>query len=184
MEHRRIDQRDQIAVDRAVADGYRFIGTIHSYEMPTGSAFEIRLAKSDDLCACKAIAVTELRHSRLYADETIPFEFAQEVYRQRIARAFDETTVFVAEISVDDGSRIAGFCTLADNTIDLIAVNGEYQGLGIGTALVGRCRAKCRKDGHNTLHVATQGSNRQARSFYERCGFERTKILQDFHKDG
>ena len=177
---RRIDEMDQMAIDRAVADGYRFVDTIYEYEMPIlNLSFDVRLATLHDLYPCIKIGLSELRHSRFYTDTAIPFDVAQQIYRERITYAFERAIIFVAETT----DCVIGFCALTDNTIDLIAVGKQYQRQSVGKVLVERCIAKCTKDGYETLCVATQGSNEEARRFYEKCGFQRVNIKKDFHND-
>jgi len=201
---RRIASTDTEAIETAVADGYRYIGTIHEYELSISNIkIEIYYALSFDLEACIEIGLQELRHSRFYADPSIPFETAQAIYRERIERAFKRATVVGLPRSLNHKvyrqrmtqdslkspvivamhkDEIIGFCALTGNTIDLIAVKKEYQNQGVGRALVEESTDICRNNGYTTLRTATQGSNRQARSFYERCGFEKSEIKKDFHK--
>ena len=57
-------------------------------ELPTNKVF-IRPVLPVDLPDMITIGLKELRHSRLYADPEIPFEYAQEVYRDRINYAYN-----------------------------------------------------------------------------------------------
>ena len=180
---RRIDKDDTDGLEHAIKDGFDFIGTLHSYKLDIPLdhfPVDIRDARQDDYDDVLEIALSELRHSRLYADSNIPFEVAQAVYRDRIKLAFRVSTIFVAVHIGDQG--IVGFCTLLDREIELIAVKSEHHGKGIGRKLVERCIDVASTRGDKTLIVKTQGSNRQARNFYEKVGFTRTQIEKDFHK--
>ena len=215
---KRIDYKDLEAIDAVVKDGFYFIGTLHSYELDipelrsdiyirrvnSGGASRLdpnsdQLGESDDLHPISPryqalidgavqVGLSELQHSRLYADPKIPFEVAQKVYEKRIHRAFQTSTVFVAihDIEVaptpDLIERVIGFCSLLEDEIELIAVASDYQGQGIGRRLVQSCVDECREGGFTRLKIRTQGSNRGARNFYEKLGFERTHIEKDFHK--
>lgn len=176
---RRIDKDDTESIEDAIKDGFDFIGTLHSYEMKLFPQFiKIRTGSPLEVNQAIRIGLLTLRHSRLYADPKIPFALAQQVYTKRIREAFRRSVIFVA---LHD-SRVIGFCTLLKNEIELIAVEPHYQQWGIGSALVQECASWCQQKGHERLIVKTQGSNKQARRFYEKCGFERKKIEKDFHK--
>lgn len=176
---RRIDKNDGEAIQCAIDDGFDFIGTLHTYVMNMPDKIRFQVARRVHRKECIAIGLSELRHSRLYADRKIPFRIAQRVYEERIHFAFDKTTVFVA---VHEDAGVVGFASLRENEIDLIAVSKAWQGQGVGRALVDKCVAQCRERGYKQLIVKTQGSNSQARSFYEKVGFQRTTIGKDFHK--
>ena len=180
---RRIDKSDKESIAQAIEDGFDYIGTLHSYSLDIPQhhfPVDIRDARADDFDKVLEIGLSELRRSRLYTDPKIPFEVAQEVYRDRIKLAFRVATVFVA-VHIGSAS-IVGFCALLDKEIELVAVKSEYQGKGIGRKLVEMCVDVCVTRGDKKLTVKTQGSNRPARNFYEKMGFKRTKIEKDFHK--
>ena len=180
---RRIDSGNKEALDEAIEDGFEFIETQHTYSLEIPQRHfpvEIRDARDKDYDEVLEIALTELRHSRLYADRKIPFEVAQSVYRDRVKLAFKVATIFVAVHIGSEG--IVGFCTLLDGEIELIAVKAKHQGKGIGHKLVDYCVDVCASRGDKRLTVKTQGKNRPARNFYEKYGFGLTQIKKDFHK--
>ena len=180
---RRIDKNNEEAINEAIADGFDFIGSQMSYALDIPQKHfpvEIREVRTEDYKAVLEIALTELRHSRLYADTKIPFEVAQQVYRDRVKLAFRVATIAVAVHIGSEG--IVGFCTLLDREIELIAVKRDHQGKGIGRKLVDWCVDVCASRGESRLIVKTQGKNRQARNFYERYGFNLIQIKKDFHK--
>ena len=186
---RRIEHKDTEAINAALRDGFECIGTLHSYELNIPnlrSDIHIRRGSNEHLNGAIRIGLSELWHSRLYADPKIPFKTAQNAYQERIRRAFESSIVFVAlHYSEVDGYSIAdviGFCSLLDDEIELIAVMKDYHRQGIGRLLVERCIDECRQRGIKRLKVKTQGSNRSARNFYETLGFKRTQIERDFHK--
>ena len=179
---RRIDHKDLEAINAAVKDGFDFIGTLHSYELKIPEPrrdIHIRRGGNEHLNGVVRVGLSELRYSRFYIDPKIPFEVAQNVYEERIRRAFDTSTVFV---TIHDPESVIRFCSLLEDEIELIAVASNYQGQGVGRRLVERCVDECRERGLQTLRIKTQGSNRCARNFYERLGFRRTDIEKDFHK--
>ncbi|QEW05086.1 N-acetyltransferase [Nitrincola iocasae] len=71
-----------------------------------------------------------------------------------------ETRVF------ENASDIAGFYSLFNDTLAAIFVSPEYQGKGIGTALLND--AKCKRQ---TLRLTVYKANRSSISFYEKQGF-------------
>ena len=185
---RRIDKDDAESIADAFEDGFNCVGTLHSYEL------NIAVYKSNPIHVGRApkhrhiidgavhVGLSALRHSRLYADARIPFEVAQKIYEERIRRAFDTSKVFVATRSNKGQVQVVGFCSLRENEIELIAVLQEYQGQQLGRRLFDKAIDACVEAGHRTIVVKTQGSNQQARGFYEKLGFERTKIEKDFHR--
>ena len=185
---RRIDKNATDGIHHAMEDGFNFVGTLHSYEL------NIAKYRSNPIHVGRApkqkhiidgavhVGLSELRHSRLYADPRIPFEVAQKVYEDRIRHAFDTARVFTATRSNRGQVQVVGFSALRENEIELIAVLREYQGLQVGRRLVDQCIDACVESGYRTLIVKTQGSNLNAKNFYEKLGFELTQIERDFHK--
>ena len=185
---RRVDENNVEAIEQATEDGFDCVGTLHSYEM------NIAKYRSNPIhvgCAPKQrhiidgavhVGLSELRHSRLYADPRIPSEVAQKIYEERIRRAFDTCRVFTATRSNKGQVQVVGFSALRENEIELIAVLRECQGRQVGRRLVDACIDACVESGYRTITVKTQGSNRHARVFYEKLGFEGTKIEKDFHR--
>ena len=179
---KRIDYKDFDATNAAIKDGFYFIGTLHSYKLDIPkirSDIYIERGNNEHINGTVQIGLSELRHSRFYADPKIPFEVAQKVYEERIRHAFGTSTVFVA---VHDRDGVIGFCSLLDDEIELIAVASSYQGQGVGRRLIECCVDECRERGFENLKIRTQGSNRGARDFYEKLGFKRIHIQKDFHK--
>ena len=185
---RRVDMNDADGIHHAIEDGFTYVGTLHSYEM------NIAKYRSNPIHVGRApkqrhiiegavhVGLSELRHSRLYADPRIPFEVAQRVYADRIRRAFDTCRVFTATRSNKGQVQVVGFSALRENEIELIAVLQEYQGQQLGRRLLDKAIDACVESGYRTITVKTQGSNKQARDFYEKLGFEGTKIEKDFHR--
>lgn len=73
-----------------------------------------------------------------------------------------------AEIYIDEyNNEITGFIGIKENYIEGIFVKSEYQGSGIGTALLNKAKQKHRK---LTLNVYIKNTN--AINFYKKNGFE------------
>ncbi len=176
---RRVDKDDTESIEQAIEDGFDYVEDLLTYELnvPTFTV-HIRRGTDSDVRQSVQIALSALKHSRLYADSRIPREMAETVYKERVRHAFATATVFVA----CHRSTIIGFASLRDSEIELIAVDSSYQRCGIGRQLVDACIEACRANGSEILKVKTQRRNYRARSFYEKMGFSRTKIEKDFHK--
>ena len=186
---RRLDHKDTDSIDKAIVDGFNFIGTLHSYELNIPDLrgdIHIKRGSNDHLDGAIRIGLSGLWHSRFYADPKIPFKIAQNVYEERIRRAFESSIVFVAlhytEVEGYSIADVIGFCSLLDDEIELIAVMKDYQRQGVGRLLIEHCIDECKRRGIKRLKVKTQGSNRSARNFYEKLGFQPTQIEKDFHK--
>lgn len=78
--------------------------------------------------------------------------------------------------------RVIGLVTLRNDktsaSIGLIAVKKEHHGKGIGSILLSSCESYCLKNNIKSLKVPTQGSNKQALSFYQRNDF---KVINKEH---
>ena len=76
-----------------------------------------------------------------------------------------------------DGKRIAGLVFIWDIDRALpwlgIAVRDDYQGRGVGTALLHELFALLRAHGYGGLILRTAKDNTQAQRLYEKTGFER-----------
>ncbi|MEL6930843.1 MAG: GNAT family N-acetyltransferase, partial [Cyanobacteria bacterium J06600_6] len=68
----------------------------------------------------------------------------------------------------------------------LIAVHPEYQGQGIGTAIIGHVEQMLISRGQRILLVETSGldSFAKTRSFYKRCGYEEEARIREFYDVG
>jgi ribosomal protein S18 acetylase RimI-like enzyme len=103
----------------------------------------------------------------------------------------------VAEATVKDVRRdtgsLAGFacygripCTVASFDLYWIAVEPEMQGHGIGKAIFNLAESLIIKNGGQRLYAETssQASYETARLFYEKRGFKRLALIEDFYAPG
>ena len=93
------------------------------------------------------------------------------------------TTVLTAEYK----NKIVGFITFshgheAISNIGLIAIDKNYQRLGIGKSIMNGCLYLCYKQKKTRISVATQLNNQPAIKFYERLGFKVLRKSNWYHK--
>lgn len=79
-----------------------------------------------------------------------------------------ETQVYVAD------ERVVGFLSLVDNEVGGLFVDPEYQGRGIGRALMDAAR-----DSRPYLELTVFEANSQGRGFYDAYGFEVVERIAD-----
>ncbi len=68
----------------------------------------------------------------------------------------------------------------------LIAVHKDFQGKGIGAALMDYVENLLKSRGNRILLVETSGlpEFELTRKFYDKCGYKREAIIRDFYHDG
>ncbi len=156
------------------------------------NAVEVADARREQHAAIQDIAARSFRYSRFHLDPLFPDETANLVKRKWVENyCLGRRGAVLYAAQVDDVP--AGFLAvlqtpgdISSAAIDLIGVAPEFQGRGIGTALVSRFveswRHKVAK-----LKVGTQIANYPSVSFYERCGFrvaESAYVLHAHYRDG
>lgn len=115
---------------------------------------------------------------------------AEELVNERLSKGTDSGYEFVlAEI---DG-RLAGYTCygpvpLTASGYDLywIVVSPALQGQGLGRLLLEETEHRIRRTGGTRLYADTSGRDQYAgtRTFYERAGFQREAVLEDFYAPG
>jgi len=79
--------------------------------------------------------------------------------------------VLVAEL----GGRVVGFAVAYRFRrlayVDSIAVDPEFRGLGVGSALLGELEARLRREGAEVVALSVKDSNKRALDFYLRNGY-------------
>ena len=180
---RRIDYMDIDGQVRAESDGYVEVSSSYTYKkVIKRSVLDFRVERAFDyqLQAVQTVALQELRSSRLYQDARCSFFVAQQVYRDRVKKAFDNDVVFVA-LHYDYDDRVIGFASVRENEVDMIAVLQNYQGYGVGACLMKFCEDHCSNEGFDEIIVRSHGRNSGARHFYNTCGFHLDKMEKEFH---
>lgn len=151
---------------------------------PQGMPDGIRVAACNpvDAAACAAIGRNAFQYDRFHADPMVQRDAADSlketwVHNDVMGRA---DCVLVAEL---DG-RIVGFnaCLLRTRTaiIDLIGVDPETRGKGIGKRLVQAMSAHYAGKA-DRIQLGTQLANERSRAFYTSLGFEEEGCRQTWH---
>jgi dTDP-4-amino-4,6-dideoxy-D-galactose acyltransferase len=153
----------------------------------------VGIAKREQFDAIPKIAERCFRWSRFHLDPKIPSSVANLIKRRWIENYVvgkRGSALYAAEI---DGA-VAGFLAVLESkiqnravaVIDLVGVAPEFQGRGVGAALV-RTFVRDWINRVTELRVGTQAANVQSLRFYERCGFrivESSYVLHAHYNHG
>jgi len=137
----------------------------------------VAIARRDQYEVIPKIAERCFRWSRFHLDPKIPPNLANSIKRRWLESYVQGTrgsALYAAEI---DGV-VAGFLAVIESTvdsrpvaiIDLLGVTSEYQGRGVGTALV-QSFTRDWQGRVSELRVGTQAANVASLRLYESCGF-------------
>jgi len=143
---------------------------------PAIDGVEVRGAEREDHADAQRIAGNAFVFSRFHLDPLVAPELAHRIKREWIrsycegrrgecllvARRQGRVVGFLAVLTVENGGRKVA-------VIDLIAVDGESRGQGIGGALVRHFLHQWR--GCDVLRVGTQVANAASLRLYQQCGF-------------
>lgn len=121
-----------------------------------------------------SLALVSGKYSRFKLDPGFPIGCYERLYTRWIEQSVNKTMATeVFCYMMDDEPR--GLVTLnrqnEENTIGLVAVDGSYQHLGIGTALIRYAISFVHEHKGKHLTVATQLDNEPACRLYSKCGF-------------
>ena len=85
-----------------------------------------------------------------------------------------------------DGEKQIGYCgivtVLDEGDIVKVAVSKEYQGQGVGTALMKELFRRMSKRGIRTIHLEVRESNHSAIALYRKMGFSEDGIRRDYYE--
>ena len=85
-----------------------------------------------------------------------------------------------------DGEKRIGYCgivtVLDEGDIVKVAVSKEYQGQGVGTALMKELFRRMSKRGIRTIHLEVRESNHSAIALYRKMGFSEDGIRRDYYE--
>lgn len=189
-------------------DEVRFLARMGFYVVDTTITFErepglqetrtaipvhIRESRGSEDVAILDIAASCFVYSRFHLDSQISHTIANKVKRAWVENYLDKKrgeTLFISETAGKPsgflaalGTRVAGQPV---RVIDLVGVAQEYQGHGIGKALVQHFIRTAQRT-YSSLRVGTQIANIPSVRLYESCGFQMvdsTYVLHMHMKNG
>jgi dTDP-4-amino-4,6-dideoxy-D-galactose acyltransferase len=122
--------------------------------------------------------------SRFRIDTRIPEERFAALYKIWINRSVARE-IAAAVFVVRHEGKIAGMVTVGEKNgradIGLIAVDESLRGRNAGTALVKAAQNWGVSMGYSFAQVVTQGENKPACRFYEKCGYKVDKVENIYH---
>jgi len=123
-----------------------------------------------------------------FSDEEI--QVAIELVMERLTRGPESGYHFVM---VEEEGRLAGYvcygpipCTASSFDLYWIVVDPQLQGRGLGKVLLHKAEQLIREMGGDRVYVETssRAQYESTRIFYERCGYSKASVLDDFYGPG
>lgn len=143
----------------------------------------LRVGSLEDLSVLAPIARSRIRGTRFFADDHFASERAAELYVEWLRRGLTDTTE--RQTLVDGNNRGFVVChkdvASGIGTIELIAVDQDAAGRGLGKSLIAGAGAVFRESRMHTATVVTQGSNINAQALYQSCGYRTAKMFYWLH---
>lgn len=174
--------------------GFRLADTNVRLHRPAGMAAApfgrtgttVRFAVPQDRDAVAAIAASALRWDRFHRDPAIPGDTADRIKAEWAANFFSGRRGDWMVVAEREG-RPAGFLQLLKGSdgslvIDLVAVAPDFQGHGLGRAMIEFAAVHCPAPAG--MLVGTQLANRASLLFYARLGFGFDAASHIFHFHG
>ena len=138
--------------------------------------FAVRDAQAHDQQQVVEIARNSFVNSRFHKDPNISLETASKIKTDWVKNYFNGkrgNRMFIAE----NHGKVIGFLQLVNNIIDLIAVDSNFQGKGVGSSMISKAT-----DEIGTLQVGTQSTNVSATKMYQNNGFQLSSTQLVMHK--
>lgn len=127
------------------------------------------------------ISKTAFKYSRFTSDPNL--KNGEKVYFEWTQNAFDKEEKFFICYKIRD--RIVGYLIFSIKedkcVIELLAVENEYAGQGVGKKLINSLETFCTNNRINTIIVGTQINNIIAQNFYSKCGFKHLSNNSIYH---
>ena len=140
---------------------------------------EVRAARESDLPGMVSLLAL------LFAQE-VEFEPDLVIQMRGLRTILDDPAVGQLLVA-DDGQRILGMVNLLYSystalgarvaLLEDMVVAEEARGSGLGTRLIEAAVAHCTKAGCKRITLLTDGDNKRAHAFYQRCGFIRSDMV-------
>lgn len=131
------------------------------------------------------IARNSFEFSRFFNDSNLPQLKSRNVYYQWVLSSFNQPNKYFIYQSIED--IITGFLLFSLNEvnkavdIELIAVNKNTKGKGIGKKLISKLEMYSLEIKYDKINVGTQIKNSNAINFYQSCGFKYISSNPIFH---
>jgi ribosomal protein S18 acetylase RimI-like enzyme len=116
----------------------------------------------------------DIRFGKTFVDETYKQELLSDDVMYFVAKV-NKKMVGFAKVIFDDGTKSA--------VLDKLYVLQDYQRQKIGTQLLHQCFERVIARGITNMNLHVNAGNERAISFYEKCGFARTGIIESTIKD-
>lgn len=133
----------------------------------------------------KQIAANSFVYSRFFNDPFLDKEKAHKIYENWVNNSFENENKYFVHLSLCD--KIVGFILFSylpetlGVVIELITVDDEYSGQGIGKKMIVSLENYIFKAGYKTIKVGTQVDNLLAQNFYSSCGFRHKQCNSVYH---
>lgn len=174
-------QRLEIMGFHLIDTNVRMVATKLHAEPILDPAFSISMAKPTDHEGVVQVANKSFSFSRFHLDPAIPKLIADKS-RASWAGNFFKGKRGQHMIVAKSGSHVSGFCQLLETegnlTIDLIAIEPEHAGKGIGTAIIDFINHNIK---YKNIIVGTQLANLPSIGFYQKLGFQLDAAQYVFH---
>lgn len=169
--------------------------TFHKKIMNPAAAGIIRIQSSIRIVTLEDLPAVRKLHSnftmgRFHYDPQIPNLLSSKVYDDWIHNSITGNRADQVFVHENEEGRITGFisCILSKDSkgelygvIDLITVSSEFQGRGVGVALLEKSFEYFTSKQVAYVNVGTQGGNKAAISLYQKFGFRVYSIDISFH---
>lgn len=140
----------------------------------------IKKVKQEDLPALKEV----LDSSELFPSDMLDDMIADYLNKE------DSTDIWFTTIK-DEQPISIGYCAperMTEGTYNLyaIAVRKEFQGQGVGGAMMNFIETSLRESGQRILLVETSGlpEYELTRTFYDQYNYKREAVIRDFYQEG
>ncbi|WP_235779307.1 ribosomal protein S18-alanine N-acetyltransferase [Sinomonas notoginsengisoli] len=111
----------------------------------------------------------------------------EQMFREEI-RQSETRRYCVAEAEVPEGRRIVAYaglmCVEPIADVQTIAVVPEYEGRGIGSALLTELIGEARRRGAEDVLLEVRADNPRAQALYRRFGFSHIHTRRHYYRDG
>lgn len=148
----------------------------------------IRKTEKEDLPILKKLSGNSFIYSRFYQDKNFPPKLVKKFYENWFLNSFKNKSshqIFTAQLN----NQIVGFldCKILQlnkrraGIIDLIAVDKNYQGKGVGKSLLTKGLTYFQKRKIKEVYAGTERENLAAQKMYESVGMKIIAKKESFH---